>query len=194
MKKSTICKISLALAICCAIICGISIAPLVASAAFAIMAFICLICCAVVAIAGVFAWLFSAGEINIFSYVGIIAEFGFGLFTFVSPIARFSVHYLTPIAGGVALALGVLGIILSSISISRAKKLSQTENSDGNPESFALPEERQETQTANGGKKKAKKKKTEKGMSIASLVVSIVFSVVAVIAIIVAVIAVQMIS
>ena len=184
MNRSKICKFSIALAVCCALACGVAIAPLIASVAFAVVAFICLLCCVIILFVGIFVWLFTAGQTSIFPYASKLADFATGLFSFVSPVARFSFDYITPIAGGIALGLGALGLIVSSVGISRAKNSLPSDEIQDEP---VYPEE------TDGKKKKVKKKKTEKGECIASLAVSIVFSVVALIAIIIAVIGKNMI-
>ena len=181
MKRSTLCKLSIACAVCCGIIGGASVAPIVVSVILAIVAFLCLLLCVLVYIFGGLIWLFTIGKVNVFSFASALSGFGLGLFNFIGPVANFSFHYITPIAGGIAIGIGVLGIILSSIGISRAKKQQ--------PEELPAPVETDEQ--ANGSKKKAKKK-TEKGACIASLTVSIVFTVISIIAIAVAAIAVNL--
>ena len=188
MNKSTLCKLSIACAICCAVICGVSIAPLVAAGILAVVALLCYLACAVLFLVGFFVLLFSAFQASIWPLASSVGEFGTGLFGFVSPIANFSFNYITPIAGWVALGVGIVGIIVSSIGISKANK--QIPQQEAPSEPIAAPANPTDTVaygTANNGKKvKKKKQKTEKGVYIATLVVSIVFSVVAIIAVIVA--------
>ena len=214
MKKSAITKLSIALAICCAIICGIAIAPLMVSLIFALVALICLVGSVLILFVGAFVWLFTVGQTNIFGYATGAANFGLGLFNFIVPIANFSFHYLTPIAGWVAVGFGVLGIIFASIGISKAKKAAQTAAQDElneEPASFDGADELAEESApfeetdelseepsdaiidepvSDKKKKKKKKIKTEKGACVAALAVSIVFTVVALIAILVAFVAV----
>ena len=184
MNRSTICKLSIACAVCCGVISGLSIAPLVVAAIFALVAFICLLGCTIIFIVGMFVWLFSVGQANIFGYASTLADFGLGLFNFITPVAKFSFTYITPIAGWIAVGMGVLGIILSSVGISIAKKQQPQTELQGNPlgASYSLS-----TYGAPGAstdkKQHVKKKKTNKGACTASLVVCIVFSVVAIIAI-----------
>lgn len=189
-KRSAVCKLSIALAVCCAVICGVAITPLIFSAAIALIALICLLCCVLVVIFGLFIWLFSAGQVNVFGFATSLADFGTGLFNFISPVAKFCFNYVTPIAGWIALGVGVLGIIFSSVGISAANKnqpkAEVVENREV-PESLAPTNGEGE-----GGKKKAKKKRTEKGACVASLVVCIVFSVLATLSIAVAAVAVKM--
>lgn len=200
MKRSTLSKLALAFAICCAVVCAIAIAPVVIAAIIAIFTFFCLLCCVVIIIAGLFVWLFTIGQVSIFSYGTAIAEFAIGLFDFITPIAKFSFTYITPIAGGIAIALGVFGIIFASIVIAKAnKQITETGNQAESIEEPApaeesvLPATASETSEAEPKKKKkAKKQKTEKGSGVASLVISIVFTVVAAIAIVVAVFAVSL--
>lgn len=188
MKRSAICKLSIACAVFCGIIGGISIAPVVVAAIFALVALICLFGCVIVFIAAIFVWLFSIGQANIFNYASMLADWGLGLFNFIGPVAKFSFTYITPISGWIAIGIGVLGIILSSVGISIAKKQSsQTElqsNSLGANTVTVSDDGTQEADTAK--KKKVKKKKSDKAACTASLVVCIVFSVVAVIAMLVA--------
>ena len=190
MNRSTICKLSIACAVCCGVIGGISIAPVVAAVIFALIAFICLLGCVVVFIAGLFVWLFSFGQANIFNYASILADWGLGLFNFITPVAKFSFTYITPIAGWIAVGIGVLGIILSSVGISKAKK--QAPQAETAIQSDALyapsyPVADDEASDRNTGKKKkVKKKKTDKGACTASLIVCIVFSVVALLAVLIA--------
>ena len=188
MDRSKICKASIAFAVCCAIICGVAIAPLIVSIILALVALICLLCCVLVFIIGGFVWLFTVGQVNIFDFGRSLADFGLGLFNFMSPVAQFSLNYITPIAGGIAIGLGILGIIFSSVGISRAKLQKQSSETD---ESGQLPPSTATTdvEAADTDKKKIKKKKTEKGACVASLAVSIVFSVLAIIAIAASVIA-----
>ena len=194
MKKSAICKLSLAFAICCAVICGIAIAPLVVSAVFAIVAFLCLLACVLIFIAGLFVWLFSFGQSSIFDYASTTADFGLGLFNFITPVAEFSFHYITPIAGWVAFGVGVLGIIFASVGLAKAKKqIPQVEWQGELPDAPIVTDTAEAIPTEKPGKKQKKKKnKTEKGTCIAALVVSIVFAVVALIAVLVAALAVTM--
>ena len=182
------CKLSIAFAVCCAVICGISIAPLVVAILLALFAFVCLVICLLIYIGCAFVWLFSIGKANIFGYASSLAHFGFGLFDIVSPLANFSFHYITPIAGGIAVAVGILGIIFSSVGMSRANNQMPQDANQGNyynaPQypatMYGVPMVNPDAQ------KKGKKKKTDKGVCVATLTVSIVFSVIAVIAIIVA--------
>ena len=190
MEKSAVCKLSIAFAVCCAVICGVSIAPLVLAAIVAIVALVCLLICVLVVIFGFFIWLFSVGQVNVFGFATSLADFGVGLFSFISPVANFSFNYVTPIAGWIALGFGVLGIIFSSAGISAANRQKPKKDVSENREISASLST---AQGEDGGKKKkAKKKKTAKGACVASLVVSIVFSVVAVISIVVAHVALTM--
>ena len=199
-KKSALCKASIAFAVICAVICGIAIAPLLAAGVFAIVALICLLGCVVIYLVGLFVWLFTIGQSNIFGYASSLADFGLGLFNFVPPVAWFSFHYLTPIAGGVALGAGILGIVLASVAIARAGKRPPQEEWQTPSEEVAFPEATLEEPVANPEpaadpnpkKKKAKKKKTERRACIASIVVSSLFSALAFIALIVAFVAVTM--
>ena len=199
-KKSALCKASIAFAVICAVICGVAIAPLLAAGVFAIVALLCLLACVVVFIAGLFVWLFTIGQSNIFGYASSLADFGLGLFSFVPPVAWFSFHYLTPIAGGVALGAGILGIVLASVGMAKAGKRAPQVEAQVPLEEVAFPEATLEeplpasepvAQSA-PKKKKAKKKKTERGACIASIVVCSVFSAMALIALIVAFVAVTM--
>ena len=185
VKRSTICKLSIACAVLCGIIGGISVAPIVVSIILAIVAFICLLLCVIVYIFGGIIWLFTIGKVNVFGFASSLSGFGIGLFNFIGPVANFSFNYITPIAGGIALCVGVLGIILSAVGISKANKRQQQNNELPAPSTAS-----EDGQTADTAKKKHKKK-TEKGVCVASLVVCIVFSVIAAIAIAVAVIAVN---
>ena len=207
MTRSTLCKLSLAFAICCALICGISIAPLLVAVILALVALLCLLVCVLIYIVGGFVWLFTIGTANIFSYATSLSDFGLGLFNIVSPVAQFSFHYLTPIAGGIALLFGIIGIILSSVGKSRASLQAaeqETPSYEQDPYQYLDAEDEEpaydtpyedETEEAvqeeQGKKRKKKKQKTEKGAYIASLAVSIVFSILAAIAILVAVVAVK---
>ena len=189
MKKSVICKLSIALAICCAVVCGVAIAPLAVSAVFALVALCCLLVSALIYIVGLLVWLFSLGQANILGYGATPANFGMGLFNLITPVAKFSIDYITPIAGWVAFGFGILGIIFASVGIARAKKhMALSSPHDNLPEETAMPEAESEAPGEKAGKRKKrkKKKKTEKGACIAALVVSIVFSVVALIAVLIA--------
>ena len=200
MKKSVICKLSIALAICCAVICGVAIAPLAVSAVFAIVALLCLLVSALIYIVGLLVWLFSIGKVNILSYGSAPANFGFGLFNLITPVAKFSIDYITPIAGWIAFGVGILGIIFAAIGIAKAKKqVAQASPQENLPEEeaipkaenelpaeAAMPEAAQEAPEEKAGKRKKRKKKTEKGACGAALGVSIVFSVVALIAVLIA--------
>ena len=195
MERSALTKLSIAFAVLCAVICVISIAPLAVAFVFAIIAFICLLLCVLILIIGGFVWLFTIGQVSIFDFGFMLSDFGLGLFNFVGPVADFSFHYLTPIAGGIALFLGILGIIISSVGISKAEKQNAEEKAlKSLSEVSALPQEINSTPEDTSGKKKKRKrkKKTNKGLCIASLAVSVVFSAVAIIALIAAVIAVTM--
>ena len=185
-NKNALTKFSIALAVICAVICMISIAPLAVAIVFALVTLICLLGCLLILFGGALVWLVTAGQTNIFGYATTLSDFALGLFNFMSPIADFSFHYLTPIAGAVALFVGIVGIIVSAVGISKAKSQSAQVKVDGIPSVTDL------TPTANGGKNKAKKKKTNKSSCIASLVVCCVFSAVAFLAIIVALVAVTM--
>ena len=194
MKRSAICKLSIAAAVCCGVICGVAIIPLIVAGIFALFALLCLLCCVLIFIAGLFVWLFSVGQANIFGYANSLAGFGTGIFNFITPVAYFSFVHITPVAGGIALGMGILGIIFSSVGIAKAKKANaQLAQAELTAEASALPAEADETPEVDTGKKKkrAKKRKTDKGACAASLAVSIVFSVVAVIAMIVAAIVVS---
>ena len=185
-SKSALTKLSIALAVLCAVICIVSIAPLVAAIIFVLVTLICLLGCLIILFVGAFVWLVTAGQTNIFGYATDIANFGMGLFNFITPIANFSFHYLTPIAGAIALFVGIVGIVISAVGISKAKKQTNQVETQDIPSATDLVSE------TNNGKKKLKKKKTNKGACIASLVVCCVFSAVAIIALIVAVVAVTM--
>ena len=191
MKRSVICKLSIAFAVCCGVICGIAIAPLVIAGVLAIAALICLLGCVVIYLVGLFVWLFSFGRASIFGYASSAANFGLGLFSYVTPVAAFSCQYMTPIAGYIAIGAGILGIIFASIGLAEAKKQAPQpqlpEEQSIIPDIYKVAEETEEEQEEPAEKKKkAKKKKTAKGVCAASLAVSIVFTVLAGIAIIVA--------
>lgn len=173
MKKSNLCKLSIACAVCCGVVCGVAVSPLVVVCVLALVALICMLMAALVIIAGFFVWIFSGTKVSIFGYAATIADFAGGLFSHIAPVANFSFRYLTPVAGWIAVALGVLGIVISSVAISKPKK--------------NLPQETTETDQDDqvGTGKKKKKKRTEKGICKASLIACIVLSLVALIAVIV---------
>ena len=189
MRKSLICKLATACAICCGVAFGIAIAPLVVAALLAVVALICLLGCVVIFLAGLFVWLFTIGKSTIFPFARAAANFGLGLFSYVKPVAAFSCNYITPIAGWVAVGVGVLGIVLAAIGIAKASKQSAQAVQGEQP--FA-PEPMQTydaagmMQPAPVSAKKAKKPKTEKGACIAALTVCIVFAVLSLIAVLVA--------
>lgn len=200
MNRSTISKLSIACAVCCAVICGIAIAPAIMAIILALFALLCLVGCVLILFAGMFVWLFTIGQTNIFGYATSIADFALGMFNFIAPVAKFSFTYITPIGGWIAVGIGVLGIILSSVGISKAKnqpaKIEVQDNLIDAPATRVTADgtfdtpiyvPRQETPTEDTGKKKkTKKKKTDKGVCVASLTVSIVFTVIALISILVA--------
>ena len=186
VNRNVITKFSIALAVICAVICVVSIAPLAVALVFALVTLLCLVCCLLIYIVGGIVWLLSVGQANIFRYATALADFGLGLFNFITPIAQFSFHYLTPIAGGVALFVGIVGIVVSSVGISKAKE-------DAQLQLQSVPEEADLAQEeGDGKKKKAKKKKTNRGACVASLIVCSVFSAVAFAAIVVALVVTRM--
>ena len=200
MNKSTICKISSAIAVCCGVLCGIALAPLVLLCLFLLVALVCLLCCALIFMIGIFVWLFSAGQASIFPYGTALANFALGLFRFISPVADFSFTHMTPIVGWVALGAGLLGIIVSAVGISKTKKrLSGREVQDTpampaetneKPTVFSTPI--YEMQPIHANRKKTKMKKTDRSVCVTSLVVCILCSVLAVVALIAAPIVVTM--
>lgn len=186
MKRSAICKFSIACAVCCGIAGGVAVAPIVVGGVFIVVELLLVLACLVILLGGAFAWLFSAGAVNIFGYGTAIYDFGLGLYHFVIPVSKFTFTYLTPIAGYVALAVGVLGIILSSVEIDRAKKqIPKAELQNNVSYEPATPIEADSMAEAPDNNKK-KHPKTDKRVCVATLVVCIVFALAAIFALIVA--------
>lgn len=186
-NRSTICKISTGFAICCGVLCALAVAPLVVAAGFAIFAFLCLLCCVLVLFAGIFVWLFTVGQANIFHVGTGLANFGTGIFHFIGPVTKFSFAYITPTAGGIALAFGILGIIIASVELYREKHQPAEDGTapESAPEAPALPEE-PDGQAAPAKKKKTKKRKTDTQVCVSALIANIILSVIAIVVLIVA--------
>lgn len=192
-NKSALTKFSTALAVLCAVICIVSIAPLVAVVIFALVSLICLLCCLIILLIGAFVWLVTAGQTNIFEYATALSNFGLGLFNYITPIANFSIHYLSPIAGGIALFIGIVGIIVSAVGISKAnRQKALIESQSSSPAAAEVFVSTDLTQETNSSKKRGKRKKTSKGACVSSLVVCCVFSAVAILVIIISLVAVTM--
>ena len=121
MKKNAISKLSIACAVICGIAGAVAITPGVVAIIFALVAIVCALVGILVLIFGALIWLFSVGQVNIFGFALSLFDFCGRIFAFLEPVTNFSCNYITPIAGWVAMGVGFLGIILSSVGISKAK-------------------------------------------------------------------------
>lgn len=121
MKKNAISKLSIACAVICGIAGAVAITPGVVAIVFTLVAMVCAVVAILILFFGAIIWLLSVGQVNIFGFALSLFNFCGWIFAFLEPVTNFSCNYITPIAGGVAIGVGILGIILSSIGISKAK-------------------------------------------------------------------------
>lgn len=187
MKLRVITKISIASAIVCGILFGVSVAPLLAAAAMAVFTLICLLICLVILIAGCFVWLFTVGKTNIFGSGIKVANFGMNTFTYINSVTEFSFTYFTPIVGWVAFGVGIVGIVLCIIALATAgKAVPQAEEVHAADVPATAEEVPQTVSDGKRGKLKRKKKRTDKGACVGALVACIVLTALALVAVIAA--------
>lgn len=180
MKLRAITKVSIAFAIACGVLFGISVAPLIAAAAMAVFTLVCMLICLVILIAGCFVWLFTVGKTNIFGSGIKVANFGMGTFSYINSITEFSFTYFTPIVGWVAFGVGIVGIVLCIVALATANKaLPQVEDT-------APSEEVDGATDAARIKRRKRKKRTDKGACVGALAACVILTALALIAVFVA--------
>lgn len=188
MQKSIPCKLTTVLAVCTGITCAISTAPGAACIAFALVAVAVLLFAFCVYFFVVILWLFSGGNLSVFSFGKSCVSFVTGMSDFFGPFAKFCFTYITPVATWVTLGTGILTVILAIITIAMPKKGIEQSSSETDTdiavesETAIRVESRYPDPRArrrHKGKRRKKRKKTEKRTGVLCLALAIVFVMVA---------------